>query len=99
MINLEQQLKVCGDKVYQEISILEMTKYMMKYTLYQVTMQSLSFVSYSTFLFKKYFLVLLKMSNKRGFKNNPASDGYTCYSIFSVKIYFELFYEELCLCE
>jgi len=32
------------------------------------------------------------MSDKRGFKNNPASDGYTCYSIFSVKIYFDLFY-------
>jgi len=39
MINLEQQLKVCGDKVYQEIIILEMTRYVMKYTLYQVTMR------------------------------------------------------------
>lgn len=92
-------VKVCGDKVYQEINILGIKRYMMIYTLYQVTMWRISFVSCSALFFNKSFQILLKINKNWGFKNNPASDAYTCYSILSVKIYFDLFYEELCLCE
>lgn len=62
-------------------------------------MWRISFVSCYTTVENQCFPVLIKINNKWGFKNNPASDAFTCYSILSVMIYFDLSYEEQCLYE